>query len=895
MKPIEHKPSRRQFPSSTYRLQLHGGFTLDDAADKAEYLAALGVSHLYASPYLQATPGSKHGYDPVDWSRVNIELGGEEAHQRFCQRLGEAGLGQILDIVPNHMALATNNRYWWDVLENGPRSRYADYFDIDWEPDEARLRNKVLVPVLCDQYGHELEAGEIKLAREDMQFQVRYRDSKLPIAPESVPVFLACAAKSCNSDALAFLADSFARLPQPAMNDRAAILARHRDKTVLMGLMHRCCAEEPKSYACMDDAIAQLNKNVEALDAFLQQQNYRLAYWRVAGEDLGYRRFFDVNTLIGVRVERENVFEETHERILEWLRDGVIDGVRVDHPDGLRDPQQYLERLRRTCSDGYIVVEKILQRGEQLRQDWPVQGCTGYEFLDQVNGLLVNADGLQQLDQSYRDFTGEQLCFEELAHEKKLNITQDLLGSDVNRLTDTFLQVCENDRNHRDYTRADVRRALREIAACFPVYRSYVLPARSLVEEPDTQAIHCAVQAAQQRRTDVDPRLFAFIEQVLTLQRRGTAESEFLLRFQQFTSPVMAKGVEDTTFYCYNRLIALNEVGGNPGRAPLSVDDFHAENELAQRTHPYRMLTLTTHDTKRSEDVRARQLVLSEMPQQFAAAASRWQQQNERHNPRGLLDRNTEWYYYQTLLGAWPLSEDRAIAHMEKAAREAKVHTSWTKNNQEFEQAMRDFVHATLADHNFVTEIEQMMAAMAPPAASNSLAQTLLKYTAPGVPDLYQGAELWDYRLVDPDNRSDVDFALRARLLREVAGMTVEAVMARMAEGLPKLWTIAKALAVRKQLPQCFNEMGSYSPLLAQGACREHVAAYTRGDAVAAIVPRLPTRVRDGWNGTTLTLPQARWRNVLTGECVAGGEQALDALLKKFPVALLVREGATHA
>jgi (1->4)-alpha-D-glucan 1-alpha-D-glucosylmutase len=535
--------SRGAFPTSTYRLQIHGGFTLDDAAEIADYIAKLGVSHIYTSPFMQAAAGSTHGYDPVDWNAVNVEVGGEAAHQRYCARLGELGLGQIVDIVPNHMALAPGNRYWWDVLENGPWSRYAEYFDIDWNPDEMRLQHKVLVPVLGDQYGHELENGSIKVGRKGTTFEVHYFDNHLPVSPESVPMILSWAAKACKSEALSFLANSFERLPRPEITDRAAVLSRNRDKIVLFLLLERLCEEQPQVFVCLDQAIAALNKNIDELDEFLQKQNYRLAYWRVAGQDLGYRRFFDVNTLIGVRVEREPVFRETHERVLEWLRDGVVDGVRVDHPDGLRDPQQYFDRLRQAAPNAYVVAEKILQKGEQLRESWPVQGTTGYEFLNQVNGLLISPEGLQQLDEVYCRFTGGVPGFAEMAHEKKLATTQEALGSDVNRLTDTFLQICDNDRNHRDYTRADVRRALREIAACFPVYRTYVTPARGEVLEEDAQSIASAVQEAQRRRSDVDKRLFAFMEDVLTLRRRGVLESEFLARFQQFTSPVMAKGV----------------------------------------------------------------------------------------------------------------------------------------------------------------------------------------------------------------------------------------------------------------------------------------------------------------------------------------------------------------
>jgi (1->4)-alpha-D-glucan 1-alpha-D-glucosylmutase len=877
-------------PTSTYRLQLHAGFTLDDAAAIADYVAALGVSHAYLSPYLQAASGSTHGYDPVDPRSVNVELGGEEAHQRFCKRLGEVGLGQILDIVPNHMAVAPNNRYWWDILENGSSSRYANYFDIDWQPMESRLQNKVLVPVLGDQYGAELEKGAIRVSRSGAQFEVRYGDHRLPVAPETIPVFLNCAARNCGSDTMALLSDSFARLPQPQFTDRGETWARHRDKEVLMGLLDRCCLEEPKSSACIDEAIVDLNAKTEDLDAFLQRQNYRLAYWRVANQDIGYRRFFDVNTLIGVRVEREQVFLETHERILQWLRDGTIDGVRVDHADGLRDPQQYFERLRQTAPRAYVIAEKILQREERLQPGWSIHGATGYEFIDQANGLLVYPPGLEKIESIYRAFTGEPVDFAAMAHEKKLNVEQEGLGSDVTRLTTQFLEICENDRNHRDYTRPEIRRAIREIAACFPVYRTYVSPERRSLSDQDVEYLHVAIEAAKQNRTDIDGRLFDFIGDVLMLRRRGDLESEFLLRFQQFTSPVMAKGVEDTTLYCFNRLIGLNEVGGEVALPALPLAQFHERNLDWQQNYPLRMVTLTTHDTKRSEDVRARIIALSEMPEEFGAALSRWHASNAKYAMQGEpLDRNTEYFYYQTLLGAWPLSEDRAIAYMEKAVREAKVHTHWTQNNSGYEETLRAFIRATLADTAFVAEIEQFVAKLDVPARTNSLAQTLLKYTVPGVPDLYQGSELWDYRLVDPDNRTPVDFKLRCTLLGGLDSATPQQVLARMQEGLPKLWTIRQALKVREQHCDSFAAGGSYTPLLAQGPAADRVVAFLRGSDVALIVPRWSHASGGEWGTTSVKLPAGRWTNVLGQSTVQGGNTSAAELLAPFPVALLTR------
>jgi (1->4)-alpha-D-glucan 1-alpha-D-glucosylmutase len=877
-------------PSSTYRLQLHPGFTLDDAAGVGDYLAKLGVSHMYVSPYLQAAPGSTHGYDVADYLAISEELGGEEAHQRFCKHLGECALGQVLDIVPNHMSLAPNNRYWWDVLENGAFSRYAEYFDIDWDPAEVRLTNKVMLPILDDQYGVVLADHEIQLIRNLGRFEVHYASHTLPVSPESISAFLSRASLACNSDTLAFLSDAFADLGPSDAGDRAAILRRHRDKEVLYLLLKRDCSEYPQALRSIDNEIAELNRDCDAMDAFLQQQNYRLAYWRASDQDLSYRRFFDVNSLIGLRVEREQVFLETHERILGWLRDGVIDGVRVDHADGLRDPQQYFERLRRTAPNAWVVAEKILQPAEALPASWPVHGTTGYEFLNQVNGLLISAEGLNAIDAIYREFTGESNDFDTLAHEKKIIVTLEAMGGDVNRLTSLFVRICENDREHRDYTRADIRRAIREVAACFPVYRSYVSPERSEATPQDLAVIEAAVSAASQYRPDIDGRLFAFIGDVLALRHGGPEQSEFLLSFQQFTGPVMAKGVEDTALYCYNRLAGLNEVGSNPAQGALGVEEFHRLNEIAQRQLPHRMVTLTTHDTKRSEDVRARLAVLTETPQSFRSAIQGWRVRNEPLRTDGMPGANTEYLYYQTLIGAWPMDAERASAYMLKAAREAKQDTSWTHSDPEYEEALLRFVHRTLADAGFVGEVEQFVAHIQTAGRINSLAQTLLKCTVPGIPDLYQGSELWDHRLVDPDNRAPVDFVLRRRMLAELDSLTTQQILQRMPDGLPKLWTIRQAHRVRRERAASFGEAGAYTPILAEGPASENVVAFLRGEEIVTVVPRLTINLAKNWPETTIQLPRGRWRNRLTSSLIEGGAMAVSEILSEFPVALLTRE-----
>ena len=885
----------RRTPISTYRLQLHKGFTFDDASAIAPYLHELGVSHVYSSPYLQAAPESMHGYDVVDHQRVNAELGGPEAHARFSRQLGEAGLGQVLDIVPNHMSLGRENRLWWDVLENGATSRYASFFDIDWQPQEERLRDKVLVPVLADQYGRVLQDHGIEVVRRDEHFVVDAAGQSFPVAPNSLPVILHRAAEYAKSDTLGFLAASFARLPAPESWDRYLMIARDRDKRVLNRLLRRLCAEEEAVCSAIDRAIEELNTNDDALDDFLNQQNYRLAFWKTADQQLGYRRFFDVNTLIGLRMEREHVFEETHALILKWIGEGLLDGVRVDHPDGLRDPLEYFHRLREHAPNAWIIGEKILEPGEFLRESWPIDGTSGYDFMNTALGVLVDPHGLRALGDIYSSFTRLATPFPVIAHDSKLMVLEQMLGSDVNRLTSLFVEICEENRNQRDFTRTEIRRALRETAACFAIYRTYVVPERGEITDEDRHAIECATKCANDNRTDVESSLFDFMRRVLSGEVKGRKETEFSLRFQQFTSPVMAKGVEDTAFYRYNRLVAMNEVGGDPDRNGISIDDFHAYNTRMQASQPRTMTTLSTHDTKRADDVRARLAVLTEIPREFRRALRNWSRMNRRFRTGDLPDHNTEYFYYQTLIGAWPIAADRMRPYMEKAMREAKQQTSWVANNKEYEDALNSFIEQTLASEPFLADMESFVARIREPGRVNSLAQTLLRYTSPGVPDLYQGSELWDHSLVDPDNRRPVDYDLRRRLLTELHSLSAAQVMARSEEGLPKLWTVHHALTLRREHPEWFGEAAAYTPMPVSGRKRHHVVAYLRGEHVATVVPLRTLQIGGQWSETAVTLPEGRWRNRLTGDEINGGTLRLENLLRGFPVALLVKEETQNA
>ncbi len=881
----------RRTPLSTYRLQLHAGFTFEDAQRVAEYLKRLGISHIYCSPYLQAAPGSMHGYNVVDHEKVNVELGGEEGLKRFSEKLHELELGQVLDVVPNHMATGPQNHYWWDVLENGPSSLYATWFDVDWHSAEVKLQNKVLIPVLGDQYGRVLSAGQLRIEQECDRFRVAYFENVFPVAPRSLAIPLAQAAEYAKSDTLSFIADSLARLPAPEATDRENIYLRHRDKKVIYELLQTLCAQNPEIPGAIRRALEELNGDIDALDEFLNQQNYRLAYWRTADQELGYRRFFDINTLIGLRVERDHVFDATHRRIVEWLQSGSIDGVRVDHPDGLRDPQRYFERLRQRAPEAWIVAEKILQPQESLRAEWPIEGTTGYDFLNTCNRVLIYGEGLKEITGIYSAFTGEPVDFAALAHDERLSVEHEGLGSDVNRLASLFVAICENNRDRRDYTRAEIRRALREVAAGFSVYRTYVAPERDQITDEDRAEIDHAVAEAKKHRTDLDPALLDFMGDVLALRARGGLETEFLLRFQQFTSPVMAKGVEDTALYCFNRMIGLNEVGGAPDREGMSLEEFHERLRRRQAEHPFTMNTLSTHDTKRCEDVRARLAVLTEMPGRWKPALLRWSRMNAPFKTGKYPDRNNEYFLYQTMIGAWPINAERLSAYMEKASREAKQHTSWTQQNREFEEALRKFIERVLESRAFVADLEGFVGQVLQPGRINSLTQTLIRYTAPGVPDTYQGSELWDLRLVDPDNRGPVDYAARAAMLEELEnGVEAAEIVRRMDRGMPKLWLVYKALHLRREHPEWFGAEAEYTPVYAEGSKKEHAIAYLRAGRVATIAPRWNVKLGAGWAATSLSLPEGRWKNELTGDAVPGGAVRLQQLLARFPVALLTRE-----
>ncbi len=874
---------------------MHAGFTFDDAAEITGYLSELGVSHLYLSPVLQAAPGSTHGYDVVDPTKINHELGGDAGHRRLQAALACAGLGQLLDIVPNHMAITgRDNAWWWDVLENGPASVYASYFDVDWDPPESKLRNTVLLPILGDHYGRELEAGRLAIEREGGAFLLRYFDHVAPLTPRSLDDILVPAAARVDDDLvrgeLESLGSAFAKLPLATLTDPGSVRERHRDKEILRHRLAALVVERPQVADAVAEELDALNANPDRLDLLLDRQNFRLAWWRTAAEELDYRRFFDINDLAGIRVEDPAVFADSHQLVLSWLRDGVIDGVRIDHVDGLRDPTTYLERLHSAAPEAWVVVEKILEGHETLPSSWATSGTTGYDWLNVVADVLEDAAGDEELKATYRSFSGVSERFEEIVHRAKAEVLDGPLGTDLNRLAARLTRICEHHRRYRDYTRRDLRDALAAVLVAFSVYRTYVQAGRA-ADETEIAVVEAAVMSAAVGHPDIDDELLCFIRDLLLLRVPGHDESELALRFQQTSGPVMAKALEDTAFYRWVPTSWRNEVGGDPGRPPGGLGAFHEHNTMVQVAHSQTLLATSTHDTKRSEDVRARLSVLAEQPAAWARVVERWCKANAARDAPP-PDRSTEWLIYQTLVGAWPVDARRLKQYMAKATREAKLHTSWTDPDEFYDSALESFVDEMLADEAFVSDVEAVVEGLRRPGWSVALSQKLLTLTAPGVPDLYQGSECWDLSLVDPDNRRPVDYPRRRQLLEMVASTDAATLWDREAgDGATKLALVHAALTVRRESPGSFGPgpAGRYEPVLAEGAAAAHLVGFARGGHVIALATRLPVGLErsGGWQATAIELPPGHWTDRLSGQGWAGRVDVRD-VLGRLPVALLV-------
>ena len=951
--------STRPIPRATYRIQFNKDFGFRQAAELVPYLARLGISHLYASPYLKARPGSTHGYDIIDHNALNPELGTEEDYQVMVKALQDHGLSQILDVVPNHMGvMGADNQWWLDVLENGPASQYADFFDIDWSPLKNELKNKVLLPVLGKPYGDALEAGELELSFDELNgsFAIRYFEHLFPIDPVSYAAILklreAEQATEIGAQTLPefqSLISALAKLPPRSARKKEALEERARDKDILKRRLAFLWGVDDgvqgyiKSSLEACAVVAQpLQESV--LHRLLEDQAYRLAHWRTASEEVNYRRFFDINDLAGIRMERPEVFEATHRLILKLVADGALSGLRIDHPDGMYDPAKYFTNLQEAVAtleagpDGarrqvYLVVEKILAPYEGLHRDWPVDGTTGYVFLNVLNGLFIEMRTIAALSRFYDRFTGRSNVFEETLYESKKLIMATTLASELAVLTNLLGRLSEAHPKTRDLTLGSLYHALMEVVACFPVYRTY----RDVqgLGETDRRYVEWALAQGQKRNPNIERSVFAFLRQVLLLElpeavgRRQVELLHFIMKFQQFTGPVMAKGLEDTASYNHHVLVSANEVGGDPGRLGLSVRAFHRRNSERLKFWPHEMLATTTHDTKRSEDVRARINVISEMPRLWQSRVRRWEKLNAMRkvevDEESLPERNTEYLLYQTLIGTWPFFGDsqdadrgtyaqRLVDYMLKAVREAKGRTSWVRPDEAYEKAVEQFVRAVVTPRRtegrdpFLDDFLPFAEMVATLGLYNTLSQVVLKYTVPGVPDLYQGTELMTLTLVDPDNRSPVDYDRRMAMLDELEyhgqqeTFSPQTWLNLVEADRLKMYITARLLGVRSTHAMLFQE-GEYHPVEAHGLWRDHVTAYARvhGKTVILVVAgRLYHRLTNGaqslplgtaWQNTHLQLPwkAASWTDLLSSRHHDGAQQKLPLaeVCAELPVAVL--------
>jgi (1->4)-alpha-D-glucan 1-alpha-D-glucosylmutase len=1026
---------RETRPLSTYRLQFHKGFRFTDAIQILPYLHSLGISHVYSSPILRARTGSTHGYDITDHNVLNPEIGTEEDFHAFVAELRRLGMGQILDTVPNHMGTGFGENPWWrDVLENGEASEYAEFFDIDWDPLKPELRHKLLLPILGNQYGEELEEGRIQLEYAPLdpsgqhRFLVRYYDKFLPIDPQTIPLILEPmlqnsasrlqAAPNRDISRLKNLLEDLRNIPPHFEADHESLRKRRELAPRLLNQLTDLIESSSANRSLIQEAIRLINgqpgrsESFDSLHNLLESQVYRLAHWRVSAEEINYRRFFDINELVGLRMENPKVFAATHRLLRRLLSDGSISGVRIDHCDGLLNPRQYLIRLQmlhaasQCCGPEpvpplsengieseiqrifsqhdwigqraplFTAVEKILEPGEQLPVEWPVDGTSGYDFANLVNGIFIQQQNERAFTNIYRRFIGGLPDFDSLLYSSKKLIMNTALSSEVNVLAHMLDEISSNNRHARDFTRKALRDAIRETIACFTVYRSYI-DERGEVTDRDRHFINEAIVRAKRRNAGTAAAVFDFLRDILLLgsskpdaERNpdgngasSTAETasrfdwnnnsdnyglyyrkiQFTLKFQQLTGPVMAKGMEDTVCYVYNRFISVNEVGSTPKLFGHSVDEFHRGNLIRADFWPYSMLATSTHDTKRSEDVRARLNVLSEMPRQWSSNVMRWRRVNRTKkrvlsDGRTAPDLNEEYFLYQTLLGAWPLAinseqehqnfVERMQQYMVKALHEAKVNLSWINPDPDYVAATTEFISRILApatrgkSNSFLESMQGFLPTVQYFGLLNALTQALLKITSPGLPDIYQGTELWNFSLVDPDNRRPVDFNESQRAFEELEKQAsgnsdllplCSSLVSNLSDGRIKLWTTARALRFRRDNPELFRET-AYYPTEAIGSKQEHVCAFARGvppfrfderdkQMLIVAVPRFSfTLMRgriepplgDAWADTELLIPAHApnyFENVLTGEMVKGTNKRsllCKEVFANFPVALLV-------
>ncbi|HEU0008034.1 MAG TPA: malto-oligosyltrehalose synthase [Terriglobia bacterium] len=990
--------AQQRIPCATYRLQFNAGFTLRQAEALVSYLNELGITDCYASPLFKARAGSSHGYDICDHSRLNPEIGSELDFQVFTDALRDCGIGLILDVVPNHMSISSANAWWLDVLETGPSSPFAAYFDINWHSVRPDLENKVLLPILEDQYGKVLESGKLRLIYEDGAFSICYYDTKLPLAPRTYSRILEKAMEKLDQvldrqsehfQELLSILTALSYLPPRTEVSPERIEERFREKEIVKKRFSALSDSSTNVRSALEETIQTFNgvagepRSFDLLDALIDAQPYRPAFWRVAAEEINYRRFFDINELAAIRVEIPEVFEDTHRLLFRLLAEGRISGLRIDHPDGLWDPPSYFRRLQEnylvhrhraapafgqeppeqqdqlrkglstwleqeTSRAGarhwplYVVAEKILSEGEALPSDWAIDGTTGYDFLNDVNGIFVDSNNRRAFDKVYRDFIGPSVDFDSLTNSTKKMIMLVSMAGEVNALAHELDRISEKNRWYRDFTLNSLTFALREVIACLPVYRTYISRQR-LPSEQEKTYIRRAITEARRRNPRTARAIFDFIEQTWLLtnaqdfhEKDRPTLIDFVMKVQQITGPVTAKGVEDTAFYIFNRLVSLNEVGGNPAKFGTPVEQFHQENIRRLQSWPHSLLATSTHDTKRGEDVRARVNVLSEIPGEWNSALRRWARLNaaKKTSVHGTMapDSNDEYLFYQTLMGAWPAApvaasemesfRERIMAYMLKATKEAKVHTSWINPDEEYDGAVQRFVREVLTEskrNRFLKDFQTLQQRVAAYGWINALAQLLLKLTCPGVPDIYQGSELWNLSLVDPDNRRPVDYDHRRALLNDLkqqlrlAGQDFTALTRQLLDtpedGRVKLYLTYQVMNYRRSHQNLFSQ-GAYTPLLAVGEKAHYVCSFIRelqDEVVVIAVPRLVVGLTGGrvehllkagqWGDTSLILPGEitgrNFHNLLTGERVTVAFQngkptlPLATLFQFFPVTLL--------
>jgi (1->4)-alpha-D-glucan 1-alpha-D-glucosylmutase len=955
-------------PVATYRLQFNLHFGFDAARQLVGYMHDLGVSDAYASPLFRACHASTHGYDVVDHSVISPDFGTEDDFRQFALALREQDMGLLMDVVPNHMGIDDpNNRLWQDVLENGPASPYASFFDIDWDPPKPELKNKVLLPFLGDQYGKALESQNLQLRYADGAFYLQCYQRRFPLALRSWIRVLEVVQQNAvghfapddpHWHELESILISLRNLPPLSETEPEKVHQRQLEREVVPRRIAALVAVSPPLEQALERATEEFNgrpndaASFDRLEQLLSEQAYRLAYWRVAADEINYRRFFDVKELAAIRVELPAVFRTVHQLVFRYLKEGWVTGLRIDHPDGLLDPEGYFVSLQEEyCqmaggqppdfSGGplrhaelplYVVAEKILGRDEPLPATWAVMGTTGYDYLNLLNGVFVDNRQGSAMRGLYVRFTGQSRRSRDVAYESKKVILERSMSSELHVLARRLDRISESHRYSRDFTFATLHNALLEIIACFPVYRTYIRPGSDAVGDEDRRRITTALRIAKRRNPEIDASVFDFIRSVLLIEHpphlsesQREERRDFVLRFQQLTGPVTAKGIEDTAFYRDYPLLSLDDVGGDPEHFGTSIEQFHRLNRQRNEQWPHTMLATSTHDTKRSEDVRARINVLSECPHEWEQAIGRWRDFNQRHKSEvdgaEAPSPNEEYLLYQTLIGAWPLETaddtwqvfvDRIRQFMSKAMKEAKANTSWTNPSEDWESAVDRFVSAMLdrqTSRDFLEDFERFHAPLAISGMHNALAQLLLKIASPGMPDFYQGTELWDFSLVDPDNRRPVDFELRGKLLAELKSdaqrdpaALSKSLVDTWRDGRIKLYVTYRGLNYRRQHTDLF-QLGDYVPLEAHGAAADHVCAFARvrdADVAVVIVPRLVLPLQSAgrsiwsaeiWGDTAIALPwpTAQWRDIFSGRPMTadGGQLSLGTVLGEFPVAFL--------